>query len=178
MGPPLRNLSINQLLPSTPPLVFSSAVGEGLVAGAGLSVAPGAAGEAAAPGGAGAAGPPGGALEAGSCAGAAGFATAPGLPAGAGAPGAGPAGDVCGGAGGGGFCASEVNASANEHRQALINVFIIEAGFWWPARLRHEFLIIANGLIASRAKLFTFFSGHFAFTKVAFLIRIICTGGM
>ena len=152
------------------------------MAGAGLNVAlivaPGAAGEVTAPGGAGAAGPPGAALEAGSCAGAAGFARAPGLPAGAGAPGAGPAGDVCGGAGGGGFCASEVNASASEHRQALSNVFIIEAGFWWPARLRHEFLIIANGLIASRAKLFTFFSGHFAFTKVASLIRIICTGGM
>ena len=135
MGPPLRNLSINQLLPSTPPLVFSSAVGEGLgaVAGAGLKVAlivaPGAAGEVAAPGGAGAAGPPGGALAVGSCAGAAGFARAPGLTAGAGAPGGGPAGDVCGGAGRAGDCASEVNASANEHRQVLSNVFIVEAGF-------------------------------------------------
>src|SRR6266487_5229870 len=130
IGPPLRNLSINQLLPSTPPLVFSSAVGEGLgaVAGAGLNVAlivaPGAAGEVAAPGGAGAAGAPGGKFVAGSCAGAAGFATAPGLTAGGGAPGGGPAGDVCGGAGGG-DCASEVNASASEHRQALSNVFII-----------------------------------------------------
>jgi hypothetical protein len=127
MGPPLRNWSINQLLPSTPPLGFSPAVGEGLwaVAGAGLNVAlivaPGAAGEVAAPGGAGAAGAPGGKFAAGSCAGAAGFARAPGLTAGGGAPG----GDVCGGAGGGGDCASEVNASASEHRQALSNVFII-----------------------------------------------------
>src|SRR5437660_552642 len=132
IGPPLRNLSINQLLPSTPPLVFSSAVGEGLgaVAGAGLKVAlivaPGAAGEVAAPGGAGAAGPPGGALAAGSCAGAAGFARAPGLTAGAGAPGGGPAGDVCGGAGRAGDCAREVNARADEHRQVLSNIFIIE----------------------------------------------------
>jgi len=58
MGPPLRNLSINQLLPSTP-LGCVSATGGGLpaVAGAGLNVAvtvaPGAAGEVAAPGGAG-----------------------------------------------------------------------------------------------------------------------------
>ena len=103
------------------------------MAGAGLNVAlivaPGAAGEVAAPGGAGAAGPPWGALAAGSCAGAAGFARAPGLTAGAGAPGGGPAGDVCGRAGAGGDCASEVNASANEHRQVLSNVFIVEAGF-------------------------------------------------
>src|SRR5439155_20072296 len=62
MGPPLRNLSINQLLPSTPPLVFSAAAGEALeaVVGAGpnvaVTVAPGAAGDAAVPGGAGAAG--------------------------------------------------------------------------------------------------------------------------
>src|SRR4029077_5284912 len=113
MGPPLRNLSINQLLPSTPPLVFSSAAGEG-VAGAGLNVAvtvaPGAAGEVASPGGAGAAGAPGGKFAVGSCAGAAGFARAPGLTAGAAAPGGGPGGDCCGGAWGAGDCAREVSA--------------------------------------------------------------------
>ncbi|PYJ74839.1 MAG: hypothetical protein DME77_10715 [Verrucomicrobia bacterium] len=77
MGPPLWNLSINQLLPTRPPLDFSSAAGEGLwaVAGAGLNVA-----VTVAPG---AAGPAGGALPVGNCAGAAGFtaAGAPGLAA-------------------------------------------------------------------------------------------------
>lgn len=107
------------------------------MAGAGLNVAlivaPGAAGEVAAPGGAGAAGAPGGKFAVGSCAGAAGFATPPGLTAGGapglaatGAPGLAigeaPGGDVRGGAG---DCASEVNASASEHRQTLSNVFII-----------------------------------------------------
>ena len=89
MGPPLWNLSINQLLPTRPPLDFSSAAGEALwaVAGAGLNVAvtvaPGAAGEIAAPGGAGAPGAPGGKFVVGNCAGAAGFtaAGAPGLAA-------------------------------------------------------------------------------------------------
>ena|SRR5436305_6798958 len=75
MGPPLWNLSINQLLPTRPPL--GSAAGEGLwaVAGAGLNVA-----VTVAPG---AAGPAGGALPVGNCAGAAGFtaAGAPGLAA-------------------------------------------------------------------------------------------------
>src|SRR5256886_15768608 len=50
IGPPLRKLSINQLVPTRPPLGFCSAAGAGLpaVAGAGLNVAgivaPGAAG--------------------------------------------------------------------------------------------------------------------------------------
>jgi len=70
-------LSINQLLPTRPPLDFSSAAGEGLwaVAGAGLNVA-----VTVAPG---SAGPAGGALPVGSCAGAAGLtaAGAPGLAA-------------------------------------------------------------------------------------------------
>src|SRR6266496_113478 len=41
IGPPLWNLSINQLLPSTPPLGCASAAGGGLAAavGAGLNVA-------------------------------------------------------------------------------------------------------------------------------------------
>ncbi len=95
--------------------------------GAGLNVAvtvaPGPAGEVAVPGGAGAAGAPGGKFAVGSCAGAAGFASAgaAGLPVG-GTPG----GDFCGGAG---DCATEVSASASEHRQAVSNVFIIE-GVW------------------------------------------------
>ena len=99
------------------------------MAGAGLNVAvtvaPGAAGEVAVPGGTGAAGAPGGKFAVGSCAGAAGFARAPGLTAGAGGPG----GGCCGGAGGAGDCAKEVNASASENRQAVSNVFIVEARF-------------------------------------------------
>src|SRR5207244_8595788 len=41
IGPPLRKLSINQLVPTRPPLGFSSAAGAGLAAlvGAGLNVA-------------------------------------------------------------------------------------------------------------------------------------------
>src|ERR1044071_200033 len=78
IGPPLRKLSINQLVPITPPLGFSSATGEGLpgLVGAGLNVA-----VIVAPGAPGSPGAPGGALPVGSCAGAAGFtaAGAPGL---------------------------------------------------------------------------------------------------
>src|SRR5205809_1053883 len=75
-GPPLRNLSINQLLPSKP----GSAAGEAA----------------------------GGALAA---------AVAAGLvPA---------AGGACAG---GGDCASEIRASASEHRQVASSVFIVEAG--------------------------------------------------
>src|SRR5438132_5232738 len=82
IGPPLRKLSINQLVPTRPPLGFCSAAGAGLpaVAGAGLNVA-----VIVAPG---AAGPPGGTACAGSSAAAAGVtaAGAPGLTA-PGAPG-------------------------------------------------------------------------------------------
>ena len=129
IGPPLRKLSINQLVPTRPPLGFCSAAGAGLpaVAGAGLNVA-----VIVAPG---ATGPPGGTLCAGSCAGAAGF-TAPGAPgltaagapglAAAGAPGlatgGAPGGDVRGGAG---DCASEFSANASEIRQAVSSVFIV-----------------------------------------------------
>jgi hypothetical protein len=87
MGPPLWNLSINQLLPTSPPLGSAAAEGLGAAVGAGLNVAvtvaPGAAGEIAAPGGAGAPGAPGGKFVVGNCAGAAGFtaAGAPGLAA-------------------------------------------------------------------------------------------------
>ena len=145
------------------------------MAGAGLNVAvtaaPGAAGEVAAPGGAGAAGAPGGKFALGSCAGAAGFASAgaAGLPVG-GAPGA----DVCGGAG---DCAREVSVNASEHRQAVSNVFIVE-GVWWAVWFQYEFSLIADSLLASRAKLFTFLGRHFASAKVASVIRIICSGGM
>ena len=121
-GPPLRKLSINQLLARAPP-----AAGVSVAAGAGLSVAAILA--------VGAAGPPAGAVPGGSCAGAAGF-TAPGAPglAAAGAPGlaaAGAPGLATGGApggdvrGGGGDCASEFSANASEIRQAVSSVFIV-----------------------------------------------------
>jgi len=123
IGPPFRKLSIKKLELSPLGLVAASA-------GAGLSVAVTVtAGDVAAPGGGGTAGAPGGKLAVGSCAGAAGFARAPGLTAGGGAPGGGPGGDWCGGAGGAGDCAKEVNASASENRQAVSNVFIVEARF-------------------------------------------------
>src|SRR6266498_4914682 len=124
MGPPLWNLSINQLL-ARKPVGCASGLGEAAgeaVAAAGAAA--GAAGLAATPGAGlsvtgtdapGAAGWPG-------CAGAAGFtaAGAPGLAA-AGAPGGfatggAPGGDVCGGAG---DCASEISANASETRQAV-----------------------------------------------------------
>src|SRR5205823_7803762 len=120
IGPPLWNLSINQLLPSTPPVGFASAAGDGLSAavGAGLNVAVTVA--------CGAAAPAGGALApGGNCAGAAGFTGAPAAGLVAGAPG----GDVCGAAG---DCASKVRASASEDRQIISDVFIVEApvGEW------------------------------------------------
>src|SRR5713101_8754370 len=151
IGPPLRKLSINQLVPTRPPLGFCSAAGAGLpaVAGAGLNVA-----VIVAPG---ATGPPGGTLCAGSCAGAAGFtvAGAPGLTA-VGAPGGlatggAPGGDVCGGAG---DCAGEVSAIASEHRQAVSNVFIVEARIWCVARLRYKFPLIADGASSKTFHLF------------------------
>jgi len=129
IGPPFRKLSIKKLELS--PLGFSVPP-----PGAGLNVAVTvAAGDVTAPGAAGAAGPPAGTLEVGSCAGAAGF-TAPGAPGltAAGAPGlaaAGAPGLATGGApggdvrGGGGDCASEFSANANEIRQAVSSVFIV-----------------------------------------------------
>src|SRR6266567_1376363 len=130
MGPPLRKLSINQLLARAPP-----DAGVSMAAGAGLSVAAILA--------VGAAGPPAGAVPVGSCAGAAGL-TAPGAPgltavgapgltaagapglAAVGAPGlatgGAPGGDVRGGAG---DCASEFSANASEIRQAVSSVFIV-----------------------------------------------------
>jgi hypothetical protein len=133
MGPPFRKLSIKKLEPS-PLGVVGASLGDGLSVAVTVAV-----GEVTAPGDAGAAGPPGGKFAVGSCAGAAGFASAgaAGL-AGAGAAGLAGAGatglpvvgtpgaDFCGGAG---DCASEVSASASEHRQAVSNVFIIE-GVW------------------------------------------------
>src|SRR5207302_9705772 len=121
IGPPLWNLSINQLLPSTPPLGCASVTGDGLAAaGLKLAVTP-------APG---AGDSPGGALP--TWAGAPGLAAAgaPGLTA-AGAPGptagGAPAGDVCAAPGAAGDCASEVSASASEDRQTMSEVFIVEA---------------------------------------------------
>src|SRR3989449_10828637 len=115
MGPPLRKLSINQLLARAPP-----DAGVSLAPGAGLSVAAILA--------VGAAGPPPGAVPVGSCAGAAGV-TAPGAPgltaagapglAAAGAPGrstgGAPGGDVRGGAG---DLARGFSANASGIRQA------------------------------------------------------------
>jgi hypothetical protein len=127
IGPPLWNWSINQLLPFSP-AGLAPAAGDGLSPGAGLKVA-----VTVAPGAPGAVAPPGGTLPAGICAGAAGFsaAGAPGLVV-TGAPGGlvtgeAPTGAVCGGAG---DCASEASANASEHRQAVSNVFIFEAGIW------------------------------------------------
>src|SRR6266436_3472403 len=152
IGPPLWNLSINQLPARKPVSGVGEAEGAALAAAAaglsaagcpGLSVAvtgaPGAAGCPAAPGcpgapGAGgcpaapgcpgtpgccAAGCPGGTFVAGACAAAAGFvgAWAAGLvPA---------AGGACLG---GGDCASEISANANEHEQMASSVFISEPG--------------------------------------------------
>src|SRR5881275_115596 len=148
IGPPLWNLSINQLLPKRPVSAAGEAAGAALAAAAaaglsapacaGLNVAvtgaPGAAGCCAAgcPGAAGccaagcpgapgccAAGCPGGTFVAGACAAAAGF-------AGAWAAGFVPAaGGACLG---GGDCASEINANASKDRQVASSVFIIEAG--------------------------------------------------
>src|SRR5205809_6680522 len=148
IGPPLWNLSINQLLPKRPvsaageaaggaALAAAAAAGLSAPACAGLNVAvagaPGAAGCPAAPGCPGAAGCcaagcpgaagccacPGGTFVAGACAAAAGF-------AGAWAAGFVPAaGGACLG---GGDCASEISANASKDRQEASSVFIIEAG--------------------------------------------------
>src|SRR6266513_3188527 len=148
IGPPLWNLSINQLLPKRPGSAAGEAAGAALAAtvAAGLSApgcpglnvavtgAPGAAGCPAAPGCPGAAGCcaagcpgaagccaaacPGGTFVAGACAAAAGF-------AGAWAAGFVPAaGGACLG---GGDCASEISANASKDRQVASSVFIIEA---------------------------------------------------
>src|SRR6058998_2911051 len=135
IGPPLWNLSINQLLPKRPvsaageaaggaALAAAAAAGLSAPACAGLNVAvtgaPGAAGCPAAPGcpgaaGCCAAGCPGGTFVAGACAAAAGF-------AGAWAAGFVPAaGGACLG---GGDCASEINANASKDRQVASSVFI------------------------------------------------------
>src|SRR6266516_2217603 len=137
IGPPLWNLSINQLPARKPVSGVGEAAGAALAAAAaglsaadcpGLSVAvtgaPGAPGCPAAPGcpgaaGCCAAGCPGGTFVAGACAAAAGFvgAWAAGLvPA---------AGGACLG---GGDCASEISANASKDRQVASSVFIIEAG--------------------------------------------------
>src|SRR6266496_6368843 len=139
IGPPLWNLSINQLLPKRPvsdageaaggaALAAAAAAGLSAPACAGLNVAvtgaPGAAGCPAAPGCPGAAGCcaaacPGGTFVAGACAAAPGF-------AGAWAAGFVPAaGGACLG---GGDCASEISANASKDRQVASSVFIIEAG--------------------------------------------------
>jgi len=126
IGPPLWNLSINQLPPRKPGGCsgLADTTGEAPVvaaaglcpAGAGLNVtgtdAPGAAGC------------PAGTFVAGDCAAAAGFvgACAAGL-----VPGA-PAGAVAGACPGGGDCANEISANASKERDVLSNVFIVEAG--------------------------------------------------
>src|SRR5438034_8687797 len=146
IGPPLWNLSINQLLPKRPGSAAGEAAGAALAAaavaaglsapaGAGLVTAPGAAGCPTAPGCPGAAGCsaagccaagcpgaaacPGGTFVAGACCAAAGFvgARAAGFVPAAG--GACAEGDVC---------ASEIAANTSVHRQVASNVFIVEAG--------------------------------------------------
>src|SRR5204862_5139874 len=150
IGPPLWNLSINQLLPKRPvsaageaaggaALAAAAAAGLSAPACAGLNVAvtgaPGAAGCPAAPGCPGAAG-----CCAAGCPGAAGCCAA-GCPGGtfvagacaaaAGFAGAWAAGFVPAAGGaclGGGDCASEISANASKDRQVASSVFIIEAG--------------------------------------------------
>src|SRR5205807_3829414 len=147
-GPPRWNLSINQLVPTRPPLgcasaagatagdVAAAAVGAGLSAPAGatLVAAPGAAGCPTAPGCPGAAG----CCAAGCCAagcwaaGCPGAAACPGATlvagaccdAAAGLLGARPAGFVPGAAE---DCASEVSARDSDDRQTMSEVFIVEA---------------------------------------------------
>src|SRR6059058_3100054 len=150
IGPPLWNLSINQLLPKRPvsaageaaggaALAAAAAAGLSAPACAGLNVAvtgaPGAAGCPAAPGCPGAAG-----CCAAGCPGAAGCCAAacPGgtfvagaCAAAAGFAGAWAAGFVPAAGGaclGGGDCASEINANASKDRQVASSVFISEAG--------------------------------------------------
>src|SRR6266480_7505817 len=150
IGPPLWNLSINQLLPKRPGSAAGEAAGAALAAAAvaaglsappcaGLNVAvtgaPGAAGCPAAPGCPGAAG-----CCAAGCPGAAGCCAAacPGgtfvagaCAAAAGFAGAWAAGFVPAAGGaclGGGDCASEISANASKDRQVASSVFIIEAG--------------------------------------------------
>src|SRR5437016_4919220 len=150
IGPPLWNLSINQLLPKRPvsaageaaggaALAAAAAAGLSAPACAGLNVAvtgaPGAAGCPAAPGCPGAAG-----CCAAGCPGAAGCCAAacPGgtfvagaCAAAAGFAGAWAAGFVPAAGGaclGGGDCASEISANASKDRQVASSVFIIEAG--------------------------------------------------
>src|SRR5205809_1667243 len=150
IGPPLWNLSINQLLPKRPvsaageaaggaALAAAAAAGLSAPACAGLNVAvtgaPGAAGCPAAPGCPGAAG-----CWAAGCPGAAGCCAAacPGgtfvagaCAAAAGFAGAWAAGFVPAAGGaclGGGDCASEISANASKDRQVASSVFIIEAG--------------------------------------------------
>src|SRR6266487_2012942 len=150
IGPPLWNLSINQLLPKRPGSAAGEAAGGAALAAtvaAGLSApgcpglnvavtgAPGAAGCPAAPGCPGAAG-----CCAAGCPGAAGCCAAacPGgtfvagaCCAAAGFAGAWAAGFVPAAGGaclGGGDCASEISANASKDRQVASSVFIIEAG--------------------------------------------------
>src|SRR5436309_905396 len=139
-GPPLWNLSINQL-PARKPVGCSGvgeAAGEGLiaVAAAGLVTAPGAGLSVTGtdvPGTAGCCCPCG-KFVAGDCMGAAGF-TAAGF-VGACAPGLMPAaaGGFCAG---GGDCATDVSTSASKQTEAMNGVFIIvESEFVWPIALQ------------------------------------------
>src|SRR5437867_10270465 len=158
IGPPLWNLSINQLLPKRPGSAAGEAAGAALAAaavaaglsapaGAGLVTAPGAAGCPTAPGCPAAAGCP----TAPGCPGAAGCSAAgccaAGCPGAAACPGGTfVAGACCAAAGfvgaraagfvptAGGACAegevwaSEIAANTSVHRQVASNVFIVEAG--------------------------------------------------
>jgi hypothetical protein len=116
-------LSINQLLPSTPPLGCASGAGGGAAAaGLDAAAAPAAGDSPGAPGLI-AAGAPGLVTAAAGLV----TAAAPGLVT-AGAPGAAAAGapaagDVCGAAG---ACASKVSARDSDDRQTMSEVFIIE----------------------------------------------------
>src|SRR5213592_3779742 len=158
IGPPLWNLSINQLLPKRPGSAAGEAAGAALAAaavaaglsapaGAGLVTAPGAAGCPTAPGCPAAAGCPtapgcpgaAGCSAAGCCAaGCPGAAACPGgtfvagaCCAAAGFVGARAAGFVPAAGGAcaeGEVCASEIAANTSVHRQVASSVFIVEAG--------------------------------------------------
>jgi len=139
-GPPRWNLSINQLLPSRPPLGCASAAGSGFAAAGLDAAAAAAAGDSPGAPGLIAAGAPGlVAAAAPGCPGAAGCCAA-GCPGAAACPGGTLVAGACCAAGlvpaaggafaGGGDCASEVSASASEHREIVSNVFIVEAQVW------------------------------------------------
>ena len=171
MGPPLRKLSIKKLELSPLGLVGASP-GDALNVAVTVAV-----GEVATPGDAGTAGPAGDVAAVGNCVGCvgtAGFARAPGLTAGGGGA---PGGDVRGGAGGG-DCANEVRVSTRENRQAVSNVFIVEAGVEGSARFEMSFQLSQTVYLRVEQNFSPFFKSTLRFSKVASLIRNISIARM